>query len=129
MIRQTFAAAAMLAAIATSACVTEQGPTGLTSAHHDALKAAVGAPTRTAANIQRDRCRHPYETLAFFGVRPSDTVVEIWPAGGWYTEILAPYLRQGGGTYYAAGMGADGLNGMRRMMEANPSLYGDIRLA
>ena len=39
----------------------------------------------------RDRYRHPYETLAFFGVRPSDTVVEIWPGGGWYTEILAPY--------------------------------------
>ena len=38
----------------------------------------------------RDRYRHPRETLAFFGVRPGDTVVEIWPGGGWYTEILAP---------------------------------------
>jgi predicted methyltransferase len=56
-------------------------------------------------------------------------VVEIWPAGGWYTEILAPYLKQGGGTYYAASMGADGNEGMRRMMAANPALYGDIRLA
>ena len=43
---------------------------------------------------RRDRYRHPYETLAFFGVAPADTVVEIWPGGGWYTEILAPYVLQ-----------------------------------
>ena len=57
-----------------------------------ALAAAVKAPTRTPANVARDRYRHPAETLAFFGVKPTDTVVEIWPSGGWYTEILAPYL-------------------------------------
>ena len=37
----------------------------------------------------------------------ADTVVEIWPGGGWYTEILAPYLRRGGGTYYAASHGRE----------------------
>jgi predicted methyltransferase len=68
------------------------------------------------------------ETLAFFGVEPDDTVVEIWPGGGWYTEILAPYVLQGGGTFYAVANG-NGLNGVRRMMEANPALYGGIRLA
>ena len=94
-----------------------------------ALKAAIAAPTRTPANTARDRYRHPAESLAFFGVRASDTVVEIWPSGGWYTEILAPYLRQGGGTYYAASMGANGHNGMRRLMTANAELYGGIRLA
>ena len=46
----------------------------------------------------RDAWRHPVETLEFFGVEPSDTVIEIWPGGGWYTNILAPYLAAGGGT-------------------------------
>ena len=98
-------------------------------AWHDALQAAIRADTRTAANVERDRYRHPFETLAFFGVEPDDTVVELWPGGGWYTEILAPYVLQGGGTYYAAGLGEGGLNAVRRMMEANPTLYGGIRTA
>jgi predicted methyltransferase len=62
----------------------------------DALHAAIAAPTRTPANVARDQYRHPAETLAFFGVRPTDTVVELWPGGGWYTEVLAPYLAAGG---------------------------------
>jgi predicted methyltransferase len=98
-------------------------------ADRTALAAAIAAPSRTPANVARDRYRHPRETLTFFGVRASDTVVEIWPAGGWYTEILAPWLRRGGGTYYAASMGANGHNGMNRLMTANADLYGAIRLA
>src|SRR3546814_17068209 len=71
--------------------------------HHvdAALEAALKAPTRTPANVARDRYRHPAETLGFFGIRPDMTVVEIWPGGGWYTEILAHYLAKSG-TYYAA---------------------------
>ena len=131
MIRQTLTAVALIFGVACAACAVDVAgePPALTRAHEDALKAAIAAPSRTPANVLRDRYRHPYETLAFFGVQPGSTVVEIWPAGGWYTEILAPYVRQGGGTYYAASMGAEGNNGMRRMMEANPALYGDIRLA
>ena len=47
------------------------------------LKAAVAAPTRTPTNVARDKYRNPTETLAFFGVKPSHTVVELWPGGGW----------------------------------------------
>jgi predicted methyltransferase len=61
-----------------------------------ALKAAIAAPHRTPANVARDPARHPYETLTFFGIKPSYTVVELSPGGGWYTEILAPYLRDKG---------------------------------
>ncbi len=57
-----------------------------------ALAAAVAASTRTPANVARDTYRAPAATLAFFGIKPTDTVVEIWPGGGWYTEILTPYL-------------------------------------
>ncbi len=60
------------------------------------LEAAVAAPTRTAVNVQRDKYRRPADTLTFFGIKPTDHVVEVWPGGGWYTEILAPYLRDKG---------------------------------
>src|SRR5690606_13773402 len=53
------------------------------------------------ANVARDRYRHPAQTLAFFGVEPGQTVVEITPGGGWYAEILAPLLRDDG-QYIAA---------------------------
>lgn len=89
---------------------------------------AVAAPTRTPANVLRDRYRHPAETLAFFGVKPSDTVVEVWPGGGWYTEILAPLLARGG-TYYAAGPWERGLNGVRALQAKDAALYGTARLA
>ncbi|HVF36732.1 MAG TPA: methyltransferase [Sphingomicrobium sp.] len=92
-----------------------------------ALQAAIGAPTRTAANVARDRYRHPYETLMFFGVEPDDTVVEIWPGGGWYTEILAPYLASGGGTLYLAAP-EWGRSGIVKLQGANAALYGPARV-
>ena len=121
-----FAAASLLTCVAASA--VSQRP-ALSAAQQGPLKAAIAAPSRTPANVARDRYRHPLETLSFFGVRPSDTVVEIWPSGGWYTEILAPYLAAGGGRYYAASMGPTGNEGMQRMMAANPAAYGRIDLA
>ena len=70
-------------------------------ATHAALAAAIADPRRKESNRARDQYRHPLETLSFFGVRPDQTVVEIWPSGGWYTEILAPLLRDKG-VYYGA---------------------------
>ena len=61
-----------------------------------ALKAAIAGEQRSAANKARDTFRHPYETLRFFGIKPNMTVIELAPSGGWYTEILAPYLRDNG---------------------------------
>ena len=51
---------------------------------------------RSDANKARDQYRHPAETLEFFGIKEGDTVMEIWPGGGWYTEILAPAMRDYG---------------------------------
>jgi predicted methyltransferase len=62
----------------------------------DALKAAIGNSARTPEYVARDAARHPYETLTFFGIKPDMTVVELAPGGGWYTEILASYLRDKG---------------------------------
>jgi predicted methyltransferase len=67
-----------------------------------ALTAAVADSGRTAAFVARDKARHPAQELAFFGIEPKMSVVELWPGGGYWTEILAPYLTKGGGTYYVA---------------------------
>jgi predicted methyltransferase len=67
----------------------------------DPLAAAIASPSRTAKFTARDQYRHPLQTLRFFGLRPNQTVVEIWPGRGWYMEILAPYLAEEG-KYYAA---------------------------
>jgi predicted methyltransferase len=51
---------------------------------------------RSEASKARDQYRNPTETLTFFGIEPGMTVMEIWPGGGWYTEILAPAMRDYG---------------------------------
>jgi len=51
---------------------------------------------RSEASTARDQYRHPAETLTFFGIEDGMTVMEIWPGGGWYTEILAPAMRDHG---------------------------------
>jgi predicted methyltransferase len=60
------------------------------------LRTSVASSERPAAEVERDKYRHPLETLEFFGVRDDMTVVELWPGTGWYTAILAPYLADKG---------------------------------
>jgi predicted methyltransferase len=62
---------------------------------------ALAGDHRSERNRARDVHRHPRETLVFFGLRPDMHVAEVWPGGGWYTEVLAPVLRDAG-RYYAA---------------------------
>lgn len=71
------------------------------SAANPALQAVIDGDHRAAENKARDEYRHPAETLTWLGVEPDMTVVEIWPSRGWYTEILAPYLRDNGKLYLA----------------------------
>jgi len=63
-----------------------------------AERVAMGAAGdhRSESNVSRDKYRHPSETLEFFGISEGMTVMEIWPGGGWYTEILAPAMRDYG---------------------------------
>lgn len=65
-------------------------------AHHDDLHEIIESKQRSATAKARDDARHPYETLTFFGVAPDMTVVELWPGGGWYTDIIAPYVAREG---------------------------------
>jgi len=66
-----------------------------------AVDSAINGEHRSAENKARDKFRRPKQTLAFFGFRSDMTVVEIWPGGGWYTEILAPALKENGKLYAA----------------------------
>ena len=81
------------ASTTTSPAESEAAVAPATSA---ALQAVIDAPDRDAANRARDGYRHPLQTLQFFGVQPNQTVIEITPGGGWYSEILAPYLNASG---------------------------------
>lgn len=128
MSRRIVAFAALALSATAAAAVQQAAPAPSGPERADALAAAIAAPTRTEANRPRDRYRHPYETLTFFGVRPNDTVVEIWPGGGWYTEILAPYLRSGGGKLLWAAPDW-GMNGLRKLQQAQPDVYGSITTA
>ncbi len=100
-----------------------------------ALAAVIAGEHRPAANKARDQYRHPAETLTFFGLKPDMRVVEVWPAGGWYTEILGPYLRKSG-KYYAAGWDPDakaefiqlGIKAFRDKLAARPDLYGGTEM-
>jgi len=73
----------------------------MAAAPDPALTAAIADPARTANFVARDKARHPAEELTFFAMAPKTTVVELWPGGGYWTEILGPYLAKGG-TYYVA---------------------------
>ena len=100
-----------------------------------ALDAALAGEHRSEANRARDAYRHPVETLGFFGIAPDMTVVELWPGRGWYTEVLAPYLRDKG-KLYAAHFPAQskveyyqkGLAAFKAMLAANPALYDRVVL-
>jgi len=90
-VRQPLLAILLLAAAAPSVASAAPAP-----ATTGPIADAVANPARSEANRKRDRYRHPVETLAFFGVRPDQTLVEYVPGGGWYTEILGPLLREKG---------------------------------
>lgn len=97
------------------------------------LDAAIAGGWRSPANRARDVYRHPKATLQFFDVRPDQTVVEILPGGGWYTEILAPLLRDDG-HYIAAeevptgGEAKRDDETLRGKFAADPADYGKARI-
>jgi predicted methyltransferase len=92
------------------------------------LAAAVAAPHRSDANKARDKYRNPAATLTFFGVKPTDNVVELYPGGGWYTEILAPYLSTKGSYTVAAPVGR-GADNIAKKLDSDAALYGKVKRA
>lgn len=104
-------------------------------ATHRALEAAAHGSWRTPAFVRRDKFRHPVQTLEFFGIRPDMRVVEVLPGGGWYTEILAPFLRDHGELIEAeaplagtTGFMHQSAEHFRQKLASNPGVYGKVQL-
>jgi predicted methyltransferase len=90
------------AALVSTLAAILAGVGAMAASSDSALTAAIADTSRSTNFVARDSARHPAQELTFFGIRPTMTVVELWPGGGYWTEILGPYLAAGGGTYYAA---------------------------
>ena len=102
------------------------------------LQQILASDHRSEQNRQRDQYRHPLETLTFFGIRDTQTVVEIFPGGGWYTEILAPLLKPYGklieANYADSGSTASAYQKrtsteFRKTLAANPALFNAVTLS
>jgi predicted methyltransferase len=126
--RLAAAAAAIATATAVLVAACAAGNSRQTTAH--TLTTILAGDQRSAENRARDVYRHPKETLLFFGIRPEMSVMEVWPEPGWYTEVIAPLLREKG-KYYAAVIPADPANKhitqrldeYRQKLAAHPDLY------
>lgn len=125
-------AISMLTAHSPPAQASDHGLDAVTAA---ALDTAISGEHRSAESRARDAYRHPKETLAFFGFRSDMTVVEIWPGTGWYTEILAPALKERG-TLYAAHYSLNPRYGYQRRyfgtfltkLGEHPDVYRDVKI-
>jgi predicted methyltransferase len=99
------------------------------------LVAIADGSHRSEENRSRNQFRHPVKTLTFFGLRPDSRVVEIWPSGGWYTEVIAPYVNEQG-KYYAAHWDPNsdiefiqrGVQAYQAKLAENPELYGNVEM-
>ena len=98
------------------------------------LDEAISGQHRSPENVARDVYRHPKETLLFFGLQPDMKVLEILPGRGWYTEILAPVLKDNGELTIAS-FGADHPTEYlanihveyMKLLDANPDMYGQVK--
>lgn len=105
--------------------------TGFNPTTASKLRDVLNGAHRSEEDKARDSARHPFETLSFFGIHESMTVVEIWPFFGWYTNIIAPLLKDQG-QYIAAIFPPDNkqeyMNVQRQdfidLLSNNPDLYG-----
>lgn len=100
----------------------------------EALKTIIASSHRVES-AARDEARHPYETLQFFGIKPHMKVVELSPGGGWYTEILAPYLKDKGEMVAAGYDPEDSVEYFRsnavkfsEKLKGNPELYSKVKV-
>jgi predicted methyltransferase len=124
-----FSLAATLLVMASCSTTSTRETTAL------ALDNILAGSQRSAENSARDRYRHPKETLLFFGIRPEMRVLEIWPEPGWYTEIIAPLVREHG-KYYAAVIAPDPqskyvterLSDYQQKLASHPDVYGGVEV-
>ncbi len=100
-----------------------------------ALLAAMAGKHRKPGNADRDKYRHPVETLEFFGLKPGMTVIDVGPGEGWYTELLAPTLAKKGKLFITTAdpNGPSDARGtfygqrFKAFLDHSPELYGKVQ--
>lgn len=130
--RNSALTALVLAGLAAVLPKTSQAET--TQVVEQVLQTDINGLQRTPSFKLRDAYRHPLQTLEFFGIRPDMRVIEVLPGGGWYTEILAPFLRDHG-TLCEATPATSSVNPMFRKgaeaylkkLAASPDVYGKVK--
>lgn len=137
---RTSAVIAAVFMLSLSACSTSPSsmpapPTTPSAADSSSLATAIGGPQRSDKARARDVYRHPQQTLQFFDIESTQTVLEIAPGGGWYTDILAPYMRERGHLYEAqyvsplaelADEDRDSDIAFRKKMASASNVYGNV---
>lgn len=101
---------------------------------HEQFAALLGGDWRVPQNAARDQYRHPEQTLTFFGLRPDQTVIEITPGNGWYSELLAPLLKDKG--HYVAAIvdpaisdyAKKSADSLKQKYAADPAHYGKVEV-
>jgi predicted methyltransferase len=90
------------------------------------IAAAVANPDRPAAQVARDAARKPGEVVAFARIKPGDKVLELIPAGGYFTRIIAKVVGPNGHDYTAIpSMGGRDMSRMGSGIAADPA-YGNV---
>lgn len=118
----------LLGVAALAAGCASQSPTAATKQDEGLAKAIAGAH-RTPAFVARDGARKPQAVLEFAGIKPNMTVVEINPGGGYWTEILAPYMKGQGNYYATVSSNAAALERWRAKLDGNKDVYGEVKSA
>jgi len=120
----------LLRAALVAACVITTPLTATNAFADAALDKVLAGEHRSDANKARDQYRNPKPVLAFFGVKPNSVVVEALPGGGWYTEVLAPYLRDNGSYISLWPATAERpIKAHEERMAAKPALYDKTKIA
>jgi predicted methyltransferase len=123
-----------LSALVGAGMATAASPTPASTVSHAQFANVLKGDWRVAQNAARDQYRHPEQTLQFFGLRDDQTVIEITPGNGWYSELLAPLLKDKG-HYVAAIVAPDvsdyakkSADSLKQKYAADPARYAKVEL-
>jgi predicted methyltransferase len=119
----------LLGVAAFAAGCASQGSTTAATKQDEGLAKAIAGTHRTAAFVARDAARKPQAVLEFSGIKPTMTVVEINPGGGYWTEIIAPYMKGQGNYYATVSTNAAALERWRAKLDGNKDVYGEVKSA
>lgn len=131
-------ALATLSIVPLSVFADQHGDKAAAAAADTILADVIAGDWRSTDSTSRDVYRHPAESLAFWGLKPGMTVLEIQPGGGWWTEILAPYAKRTGGKFYVTAAdianpelseaARKGRESFAARFAAKPEVYGEVHL-